>query len=38
VNNAGCPDFEGGQFAYGAIGRLEKVAAVAQKPVPEGTY
>lgn len=38
VNNSGCPDFEGGQFGYGATGRLSRISSSSQKPDPIGTY
>lgn len=38
VNNSGCTDFEGGQFGYGATGRLSRISSSSQKPEPIGTY
>jgi hypothetical protein len=38
VNNTGCPDYEGTQFAYGATGRLTRVSATIAAPEPQGVY
>lgn len=38
VNNTGCPDYQGTQFAYGATGRLTRVSATVTMPDPQGVY